>query len=222
LLRCRQARERFERKWNELRVECQRKDDRVEELEEALQKESREDGELEVLQTTLREAEEDKELNEGQLTDSATAMNEMMQNLKAIRQELAAKEADIARLREELKVAESEQHLITDKRRKRISEKNTAVEHISGIKRATEKLWRKKEEIVARILEFSEKANMVSPRVEIAQGETKTSLEKKYDKLRKDQDRYSREYVGQNSLLIHQLTNNYPGWEARGMKSLPK
>ncbi|KAL2785718.1 P-loop containing nucleoside triphosphate hydrolase protein [Aspergillus keveii] len=47
LLRCRQARERFERKWNELRVECQRKDDRVEELEEALQKESREDGELE-------------------------------------------------------------------------------------------------------------------------------------------------------------------------------
>ncbi|KAL2841241.1 hypothetical protein BJY01DRAFT_13665 [Aspergillus pseudoustus] len=193
LVRCRQARERFERKRDELRVKSQRKEDRVEELEEALQRESREDSNLEVLQTTLREVEEEKGLNEGQLNDSANAMNQMMQILKQIRQEMVAKDADIAQLKEELRVAESEQHLITDKRRKRISEKNTAVGHIDDMKRTKERLKRTKDETVACILDFSEKANLVSQRVEIDPGETNTSLEKKYERLQRDHDRHNRE-----------------------------
>ncbi|KAL2816854.1 P-loop containing nucleoside triphosphate hydrolase protein [Aspergillus cavernicola] len=193
LTRCRQARERHERRINELLIERQRKEDRVDELEDALQKESSEGGGLEILQAALRETEEERHLNNNSLKDSANAMTNMMQVLKGIRQELAAKDAEIARFQEELRVTESEQHMIADKRRKRIGEKNTAVEHIDGIKRNRERVNQKKDEAAARVLDYCEKASLVSQRVEIDQGETAASLDKKLDRLHKDIQQSARE-----------------------------
>lgn len=195
LNRCRQARERYERRENELRVECQRKEDRVEELEEALQKESGENGDLEVLQANLRDTEEERRLNEGSLKDCANAMTDMMQNLKEIRQEMSAKDVEISRFKEELRIAESEQHLVADKRRKRIGEKNTAIERIEDFHRSRSRLKQKLEEAEARVHDYCEKAGLVSERVEIDQGETAASLDEKLERLHQDITRYNREYV---------------------------
>ncbi|KAL2862907.1 DNA repair protein SMC6 [Aspergillus lucknowensis] len=196
LTRCMQASERYERRRNDLRVESQRKEDRVEELEEALQKEDRGDGDLEILQAALREAEEERHLNENSLNDSADAMSEMVQILKGIRQELSAKDAEIAQLKEELRVAESEQHMIADKRRKKIGEKNTAVEQIEDLKQNSTIVRQKLDRAIARVLDYCEKANLVSPRVEISEGETPASLDKKLDRLQKDIQRYNKELGG--------------------------
>ncbi|KKK17220.1 DNA repair protein [Aspergillus ochraceoroseus] len=193
LERCKQTRVQYERRTSELRVEIQQKEDRADELSEALERETLEDGNLEVLQTSLREVEEEKRLNEGSLKDSVDAMAYMMRTLKDIQRELSAKETEVSKLGEELKVAESEQLLIADKKRKKIGEKNTAVEQIDLMKRDRARLDQKKAETITRILDYSEKASLVSPRVAIDEGETAASLDKKLDRLHRDIQRYNRE-----------------------------
>ncbi|KAL4882319.1 P-loop containing nucleoside triphosphate hydrolase protein [Aspergillus karnatakaensis] len=196
LTRCKQALERHERRARDLHIEFQTKEDRAEGLEEALQKESNEDGDLEVLQAALRDVEAEKGVNEGSMKDSADAMIDMMRTLKEIRQQISVKDAEIEQLQEELRIAESEQHLITDKRRKRIGEKNTVIEHIEEISRNRTRVQQKKEEAVARVHDYCEKANLVSPRVEIDQGETANSLDKKLDKFHQDIQRYNQQLGG--------------------------
>lgn len=186
---CKQQRVRHERESNSLRVAKQRKEDHVEALTEALDKDNVEDGQMDLLRTALKEAEEEKQLNEGSLKDSADAMDDMMKKLKAIKQELAAKDANIATLQEELRVAQSEELMVSDKRRKIFSQKNLAIEQLRSLKENRDKLSREKEETAARIVEFIEKASLVSPRVPIDEGETAASLDKKLERLHKDIER---------------------------------
>ena len=190
---CKQAHVRHERKSNELRIAAQRLEDRVEELADALDRELPEDGRLDALRTNLQEAEEEKRLNEGSLKDGADAMDAMMKTLKAIKQELSAKEAEITVIQEELRVAETEERMANDKRRKRIGDKNTAVERIDDIRRNRDRIRDKRGEIVARILDFSEKASLVSPRVAIDEGETAASLDKKLERLHNDIKRFDQQ-----------------------------
>ncbi|KAL4751166.1 hypothetical protein BDW72DRAFT_203271 [Aspergillus terricola var. indicus] len=196
LTRCRQAFERNERRRNVLVIESQRKDDRIEELEEALQKEGNQDGDLEILQASLREAQGEKLTHEGSLDDAANAMTEMMQNLKGIKKELATKDAEIARLKDELRVAESEQYMIADKRRKRISEKNAAVELVDDTNRRRARMKEKRDGADADVLEYISKASVISERVEIDEGENPATLDRKLERVTRDMVTYSRELGG--------------------------
>ncbi|KAF9887119.1 Structural maintenance of chromosomes protein 6 [Aspergillus nanangensis] len=178
---------------NELRIAMQRKEDHVDELTYALDKEAVEDGHLDVLRTTLEEAEEDKRLNEGSLKDSTDAMDSMMKRLKATKQQMAQKDQEINTFAEEVRVAQSEELVATEKRRKIISDKNAAVERIDDTRQERQRLCEERDKLHARIADFSEKASLVSPRVAIPEGETATSLDKKLDRLHKDIERFNRE-----------------------------
>lgn len=186
---CKQQKVRHERESNSLRVAMQRKEDHVDALTEAFDKDNVEDGQMDLLRTTLKEAEEEKQLNENSLKDSADAMDDMMKRLKAIKQELAAKDANIAALQEELRVAQSEELMVSDKRRKIFSQKNQAIEQIRSLNEHKDKISREKGETSTRIVEFIEKASLVSPRVAIDEGETAASLDKKLERLHKDIER---------------------------------
>jgi chromosome segregation ATPase len=190
---CKQAVERHKREAVGLKVAMQRLEDRREELENALDKETVEDGRLDVLRTTLEEAEEERRINEGSLQDSTAAMDSMMRTLKEIKQRLAAKDADINKLKEEVRVAQSEELKVKDRRRKIISEKNAAIERINDRKRVRDRIYQERETVKARIVDFSEKASLVSPRVPIEEGETAASLDKKLDRLHRDLERYNQE-----------------------------
>ncbi|QRD94161.1 hypothetical protein F9C07_2074795 [Aspergillus flavus] len=190
---CKQARVRHGKSTNELRVILQRKEDHVEELTDVLDKERVEDDHLDVLRATLQEAEEEKRINEGSLKDSMEAMEAMMKGLKAIKQQLASKDADIAASTEELHITQSEVLRAQDKRRKIINDKNIAVERLDDIRREKERINEKREEVSARVIDFSEKASLVSPRVPIPEGETAASLDKKLDRLNRDIQRYNQQ-----------------------------
>lgn len=190
---CKQVRTRHERTTNDLRVSMQQKEDLVEELSGALDKEAVEDGHLDVLRATLEEAEEEERLNSGSLQDSISAMKTIMAELKATQQQLATKKTHIEASQEQLRVAQSEELLGTEKRRSIISDKNAALDRIQELKRESESISREREEADARILDYSEKANLVSPRVAISEGETPDSLDKKLDKLHKDIQRYNQQ-----------------------------
>ncbi|PYH41146.1 DNA repair protein SMC6 [Aspergillus saccharolyticus JOP 1030-1] len=190
---CKQARVRHDRKGSELRIAAQKAEDLIEEIIEALDKESVEDGRIDVLRTTLEEAEEEKRLNEGSLYDGIEAMDAMMKMLKATKQELSAKEAEVSAREAELRLAQNEENMTMESRRRSIREKNAAIEQINESKQGRARIHQKLEEISARILDFSEKASLVSPRVAIAEGETAASLDKKLERLHMDLRRYNQE-----------------------------
>lgn len=188
----------------------------------AFDRETVEDGRLEVLRATLEEAEEEKRLNEASLKDGTDAMDSMMKALKATKQRLAAKDAEFGKLKEELRIAQSEELLATDRRRKIIRDKNVAVERIEDRKRTRDKTFREKETMEARVLDFSEKASLVSPRVPIQDGETASSLDKKLDRLHRDIERYNQELVSNCRVSVIQLTLDVTGWELPETRSLRK
>ncbi|PWY65950.1 DEAD-domain-containing protein [Aspergillus sclerotioniger CBS 115572] len=218
---CKQARVRHERRSNELRITAQRLEDRVEELADALDRELPEDGRLDGLRTNLQEAEEEKRLNEGSLKDGADAMDAMMKTLRTIKQELSAKEAEITVIQEELRVAENEERMANDRRRKRIGDKNTAVERIDDIRRDRDRIHTKRGEVVARILDFSEKASLVSPRVAIDEGETATSLDKKLERLHNDIKRYDQQLGASRDELLAEVARAREAYD-RALKQVLK
>ncbi|KAL4907604.1 hypothetical protein BDW74DRAFT_110880 [Aspergillus multicolor] len=193
LTRCKQNCERIERSKTDLFVEIQRKDDHVDELEEALQKEGNQDGDLEILQASLREAQEEKGTHEGSLNDAKNALAEIMQHMKEIKKEQDAKLAEIKKLQEELGVAESEEHMIADKKRKRIHEKNAAIELIEDINRRRDRLRQRRDAADAEVNDYITKASLICERVEINQGETPTSLDYRLEKINRDMANHSRQ-----------------------------
>lgn len=181
---------RHAREGKELQIAQQRIEDHVEELRDALEKETVEDGHLEVLQSTLQEAKEEKHLNEGSYADSVNAMDAVMQKLKSTRQEIAAKDKEASAFQANLRIAQSEQLRVSEKRQKILSDKNAAIRQIDDLKQEKAKIGRRREQVVARILDYSEKASLVSPRVAVDEGETPGSLDKKLDRLHKDLQRF--------------------------------
>ncbi|PYH63921.1 DNA repair protein SMC6 [Aspergillus vadensis CBS 113365] len=218
---CKQARQRHDRKSNELRIAAQRMEDRVEELMDALDREAPEDGRLDGLRTTLQEAEEERHLNEGSLNDATDAMEAMMKKLKAIKQELAAKDAEIAIVQEELKVAQDAERKADEERRKRINDKNAAAEIIEDRKRDRDRVKIKREEIAVRIADFSEKANIICDRVAIEEGETAASLDRKLERLHNDIRRYEQQLGASRDELLAEVTKASEAYD-RALKQVLK
>ncbi|KAH1786680.1 hypothetical protein KXW64_003998 [Aspergillus fumigatus] len=216
---CKQAIERHKRRSKELQVLLQRQEDQVEELTDALERETVEDGHLDVLRTTLQEAETEKHLNEGSLKDSVDAMDAIMRKLKATKQELSAKDAEISTLQEELRVAQGEEHLVQDKRRKIIGLKNTAIERVNDIKLNRTRIQQEKDRVAARVVEYEEKASLVSPRVAIDEGETANSLSKKLERLHGDLQRSNQQLGGSRDEIAAEVERATAAYQ-RAMKQI--
>jgi DNA repair exonuclease SbcCD ATPase subunit len=192
---CKQAYVRYGRREKELQISMQRKEDHVEELRDALDKENAEDGRLDALNSALKEAEDEKQLNEGSYKDSEAAMGAIMQTLKEIRRELSSKDSELGTLQQKLRIAESEHTFVNSKKSKVLSDKNAAIAKIEKDKEDRATIHGKREQVTARIVEYNEKASLVSSRVSVDEGETPESLDRKLDRLIRDLERYSSEYV---------------------------
>ncbi|KAJ5306641.1 hypothetical protein N7508_005656 [Penicillium antarcticum] len=190
---CKQAYVRHGRREKELQIAMQRKEDYAEELRDALDKENAEDGRIDALNSALREAEDEKQLNEGSYKDSEAAMGTIMQTLKEIRRELSSKDSELGTLQQKLRVAESEHTLVNSKKSKVLSDKNAAIANIEKDKQEKATIHGRREQVAARIIEYNEKASLVSSRVSVDEGETPESLDRKLDRLIRDLERYSSE-----------------------------
>ncbi|KAJ5999203.1 hypothetical protein N7451_007013 [Penicillium sp. IBT 35674x] len=191
---CKQALTEHGRKENDLKVKMQRMEDESEALRDALEKENaREDGRLESLQAAQREAEEDMELKKGSLAAAVEAMNIQLQRLKEARKELSAETKKVDDLKDNVRVAESEQLVVSNKRQEILSEKNAAIARIEKQKEDRDQIRAKRDELVERVLSYIEKASMVSARVSVDQGESAESLDHKLHKLQNDLKRFNQQ-----------------------------
>ncbi len=99
----------------------------------------------------------------------------------------------IADLQSVSKRAEAEAQKLSKKRATALGEKNAAIGRIDDAKQDRASLERKRQEMDAKIENWTQQATAVSPRVNIDEGETEVSLRKKYDKLERDLNRYQQQ-----------------------------
>lgn len=169
----------------------QKMEDDSDALREALDKENVEDGRIDSLHANLKDAEDEVNVHQGSLNDSATAMSAIENDLQDIRQELAAKEVDIRQLDENFRVAKDERSRCDHRRLEIISDKNRAITHIDDGKRERNEVLKNLDHLKERVEDFTRKASQVFPRVPIDEGETRKSIEQKLIKLQRDMDRHS-------------------------------
>ena len=193
--KCRQAFVRSKRQAQELQLEIQRAEDAVEELKDAIDKDNMADGRLDLLEATLQEAKEEKRVNEASYGDGVVAMDALVEKLKEIKRELAAKDDEIRLYEDKVRDLEGEEIKLLNNRRKALGDKSGAIGRVNDARQEKIQIERRLEQIAARILDFSEKANIVSPRVRVGDGETANSLDKKLEKLARDLRRYNDELV---------------------------
>ena len=192
---CKQALTRHKTLAAELKIEMQRMEDQVESLREELERENPEDGRIDTLRATLKEAEEDKAIQDGSYHDSVQAMNELVQNLKDVRREQSIHDQTVSELVNRSRVASDEQKLVDHKRRDVLNRKNTALANIDQQKSERDRIRDKRQQAEARVLDYSEKASQISPRVAVDEGESLSSLDQKLTKLNRDLERYSQQWV---------------------------
>jgi chromosome segregation ATPase len=193
LEKCKQAVARHLQREQDLKIAMQKLEDHAEALRDALDKDNAEDGRIEALRAALQEAEEEKSLNEGSYNDSQAAMSELMEKLKMVRRELKAHDENIQALERNSRVAQSENSQVESRRREIISDKNAAVAQIEDDKKDREKLKEKRDQASSTVLDYTEKASIVSARVPVDEGETTHSLDQKLVRLQRDLERYNAE-----------------------------
>ncbi|EFW16870.1 DNA repair protein Rad18 [Coccidioides posadasii str. Silveira] len=193
LQKCKQALVRHERRERDLHLEVQKAEDFIEQLKEAIERDSVEDGRLDWLKVALTESEDDKRVAEASYEDGINALDAMMEKLKSIKRELAAKDAEIVAIDRKVRMLESEESRASARRRKALDEKNAAISQVEAAIRDKIEIERNRQETVARVIDFSEKASMVAPRVNIDDGETPRSLDKKLEKLTQGLQQYEKE-----------------------------
>lgn len=145
------------------------------------------------MKSHLQEAEEEKRVNEGSYEDSVIAVDNAREKLKEARHAMESKATEIAEVMKSFKQTEAEFLKVEKKREAALREMNAAFEGIGDRKKDKASVERKREALAAKVADYIEKASMVSQRVNIDEGETPNSLDKKLEKLSKDLQSFNQE-----------------------------
>lgn len=195
LEKCKQAVVRHSRQQEQLKIAWQQAEDRVEELQSAIDGDATEDGKLDALQTSLQEHEGEKRTHESSFEDSVNKMDSIMETLKEKKREVTEIEMEIAEYRKKVENLEAKESKTLEKRRKALVDKNVVIDKLESLQGDKAHIVRKRQELGDIILDFTAKASSVSPRVAVSEGETANSLDKKLVRLKRDLDRFDKEYV---------------------------
>ncbi|KIX01139.1 uncharacterized protein Z518_10205 [Rhinocladiella mackenziei CBS 650.93] len=181
---------RHTRDSRELRIAVQQAEDEVDRLNDAINEDNVEGGNLEVLRQSLEEAEEQKSVHENSYQDSVNAFDALKEKLREVTRRLTELDERIAEAQAAADKAQAAAQKAGKKRAHDLGEKNAAIARIDDAKGDRGSLERKMNEMTEKVATFVEQARQVSERVNIPPGETYESLEKKYQRLMKDYHRY--------------------------------
>ncbi|PGH01414.1 hypothetical protein GX51_05221 [Blastomyces parvus] len=191
--KCRQALVRHKKQVEDLRADLQKAEDSVEELQNAIERDTTEDGRLEGLLASLQENEGEKRTHQSSFEDSVNKMDSIVEILNEKKDEALQIGQTIAEYREKVEQLEEEHSRMLEKRRKALTDKNVVVDKLESVKADKEYIARKRQELVDIILDFSAKASSISPRVTVPEGETANSIDMKLVRLKRDLDRFDKD-----------------------------
>lgn len=190
-----QAITRHAREAGNLRVEVQRLTHDMDCLQEAIDRDSVEEGGLDVLKKGLEEAKTQRASYEAQYGDSVVAMDKAREPLTTIKEQMKVIENDIANTHTKLKKAETKCVVKLGERDVALREKNIAIDEHRRAREAKVAAQVARADHAETVTVYTGQARQICPRVAVDQGETCASLEKKLDKLQADLKRWETQSV---------------------------
>jgi structural maintenance of chromosomes protein 6 len=178
-----------------LQIQSQRIDDEILKLTEELERDSVEDGRLQVLETTLHETEEEKGQHEASYQDAVvnkdrlgligSSLNERVKEF-----EVALKEAEAVNNKAARKLVKVKEARMTVLQKKNMH--IGRMDQNKALKLVEEQMLNGQKQ---RAQEFTDMANGLCPRVDVEPGETHAGLEKLYQKLDADIKNFEKRLV---------------------------
>ena len=134
----------------------------------------------------MQEAQEEVQTYEASYGDSVITKDKNNDSLKAAREQMARLDKDIEEAELKVRKAESRATRCANERHAALHDKNTAIEAVAKENREKTQIETKRVQQVAIVDEFRGEAQQHCARVPVKEGETTDTLEKKYEKLKKD------------------------------------
>ncbi|KAL8642945.1 MAG: hypothetical protein Q9228_000434 [Teloschistes exilis] len=191
-----QAITRHRREAGNLRVEVQRLTNEMDGLQEAIDRDSVEEGGLEVLKKGLDDAKIQRASYEAQYGDSVVAMDKAREPLRTIKEQMKVIENDIANTHTRIKKAETKCFGKLGERDVALREKNIAVDEHRRAREAKIAAQEARADHAETVAVYTGQASEICARVAVDQGETCASLEKKLEKLQADLKRWETQLGG--------------------------
>ncbi|KAI4204750.1 MAG: hypothetical protein LQ346_001574 [Caloplaca aetnensis] len=183
---CEQAIVRHKRGSRELRIEVQRLQADVEDLQDKIDSGAVEEGKLEALKEGLDEAKEELGTHQASYGDSVVARDKAVAVMKSVRERMSAIDEETADIKAKIRKAELKKVKMSENRDAALRAKNVAFATIDQLDQAYNSLERDRNDQAHTVGYFIEQATNVCNRVPIDRGETAISIETKLSKLHED------------------------------------
>lgn len=193
---CEQAIAKHKKDIMRLKIEVQKAETIVDELQDALEEDSVEEGRLESLKQELEDAREEKIGHEASYEESVNAKDKNKEALDNARDRVAKIDAQFKEAEAKVLKSESKLTRCVNQRSSALTEMNTAYENVRAAKEELETIKEEREQCVRYVEDFTNQANAICPRVPVEHGETFDSLGNKRAKLEKDLNAAERRYAG--------------------------
>lgn len=156
----------------------------IRQIEEELDKFDGADGRLQALQEELELAKREKDQFGGQYGDVNVKKNQQSVEVEQLKRRLEGEKEEHSEFQVRVEKATRAVETTQDLRRVALVAKNEAFERVELVRERLEMVERRRERQVAQVEDFKKQAATVSPtRVEIPEGETFSSMEKKLETL---------------------------------------
>ncbi|KAL8998456.1 MAG: hypothetical protein Q9169_002493 [Polycauliona sp. 2 TL-2023] len=196
LKNCEQAITRHKRDSHELRVEMQRVEGDVENIQDAIERDSLDEGKLDALKEGLQEAKEELVTHEASYSDSVNAIDKAREVLKVCKEEMSAIDGEVAEIQAKVRKAEGRKIKSNERRDVALRNKNAAFAGLENQRRNKAKVEEQRVLDARTVDNYASQANAIHERVAVPAGETASSLEKKLDKISDDLQRWDNRLGG--------------------------
>ena len=192
---CEQAIAKQKKEVMRLKIDVQQAETKVDELQDALEEDSVEEGRLDSLKQQLEDAREEKIGHEHSYEDSVVAKDKNRESLEMARNEMAKIVSQLEEAEAKVLKAESKLTRCVNQRSSALEEMNAAHEKVQAAKEELETYKEEQEALVRVVEDFTNKANELCSRVPVEHGATYDSLARKISKLQKDLNDAQRRYA---------------------------
>jgi len=186
LVQCEQAIGKHQQTLDNKQMDMQQAETLVEELRDALDRDAIEEGRLDQLKEQLKEAEEEKSTHEGTYEEAVIAKDKVNESTKATRAQMAQLDKEIKEAEAKVLKAEHKAAQRANERMAALRDKNAAIEAVDKAVIEKDTLKGERDRQAAIVEDFNTQAQEVCARVPIEQGQTEDSLNRLYNKIKKD------------------------------------
>jgi chromosome segregation ATPase len=185
---CKKAVASYRTAEKDLKVKLQRADELADRLTDELTAETPQIGQIESFENIILEKEAEKEMQEAALQDAQEARAKWAPTLRTAKNELRVLEEEVNEVEAQINKATAKTSKLRQERESALMQKNEAIETLKFAEREKEGVIADRQEQATTVANFIRGASEVSLRVPVDANETYDSLQKKWERLKKDKE----------------------------------